>query len=117
MPLKRLDELRTPLAFMLGKTHVEKEFTGLSIAPDITPTLPGYVVLRGVPRNMPDVSNVLFEVGPDYSFRRIVVHALDGSITEFAFRDQKENVPIAEGLFRFSPPQGVETVETGEIGQ
>src|SRR3954469_22127252 len=31
---KKLDDIRSPLAFLLGKTKLEKELRGLSIAPD-----------------------------------------------------------------------------------
>jgi outer membrane lipoprotein carrier protein len=116
MSVKKLDDLRTPLAYMLGKTRLEKEFTGLSLAPDVAPAVPGDTMLRGVPRNMPDVSDVLFEVEPDYSFRGIVVHQLDGSTTEFNFNNQKENVAVSDARFKFSPPPGVETVEAEELG-
>ncbi len=51
MVLKKLDDLRTPLAYLLGRTRLEKEFAGLSLAPDAVPSAPGNVVLRGVPRS------------------------------------------------------------------
>ena len=118
MPLKSLDDLRTPLAYMLGRTRLEKEFTGLSLAPDVAPSLPGNVVLRGVPRSMSDrISSVLLEVAPDGSFQRIVANEVDGSRTEFVFRNQKINIPLPETRFRFAPPAGVETIQADELGQ
>src|SRR6184192_3437922 len=33
--MKQLDDIRSPLAFLLGKTKLEKELAGLSFAPDI----------------------------------------------------------------------------------
>lgn len=118
MSLKNLDDLRTPLAYLLGKTRLEKEFSGLSLAPDVTPSSPGNVVLRGIPRNMSDqVSDVLLEVTPDGLFQRILAHAVDGSTTEFRFANQKENVPIPDARFKFSPPPGVETIQSDELGQ
>ncbi len=118
MPIKSLDDLRTPLAYLLGKTRLEKEFTGLSVAPDVRPSVPGNVVLRGVPRNMSDrISSVLLEVASDGSFQRIVAHEIDGSTTEFVLRNQKIDIPTPEGRFRFSPPAGVEIIQAGELGQ
>src|SRR5579863_6399272 len=35
---KKLDDVRSPLAFLLGKTKLEKELRGLSLAPDVTPS-------------------------------------------------------------------------------
>jgi len=115
--LKKLDDLRTPLAYLLGKTRLEKEFAGLSVAPDIAPLAPGNVVLRGVPRNMGNISEVMFEITPAAQIQRIIAHEVDGSTTEFSFKDQRENAPVPEARFRFSPPPGVETVQSDELGQ
>src|SRR6266404_56916 len=52
--VKQLDDLRTPLRYLLGKTRLQKEFVGLSLAPDAKPSIPGDAVLRGVPRGMED---------------------------------------------------------------
>jgi outer membrane lipoprotein carrier protein len=117
-PVKKLDDLRSPLRYLLGKTKLEKEFRSLSLVPDVKPIAAGDVVLRGVPKGMEDrVSQVLLEVTPDGKLRRIVIEETDGSTTEFQFTDQKENVPIADSRFRFTPPPGVETVEATELSQ
>ncbi len=118
MPLKSLDDLRTPLAYLLGRTRLEKEFTGLSLAPDIAPSVPGNVILRGVPRNMSDrISSVVLEIATDGSFQRIVANEIDGSRTEFIFRNQKIDLPLSESKFKFSPPSGVEIIQADELGQ
>src|SRR5690349_18050475 len=73
-PVKKLDDLRSPLGFLLGKTKLEKELDGLSIATDLTPKVTGDTVLRGIPKSMADrVSQVILEVAPGNWFRRIVV--------------------------------------------
>jgi outer membrane lipoprotein carrier protein len=109
---RKLDDLRSPLAFLLGKSRLEKELRGLSLAPDVTPLVAGDVVLRGVPEAMADrVSEILVEVTPEHQIVRIVIDEVDGSATEYRFSEQKENVAIAEGKFAFRPPAGTETVE------
>lgn len=116
--IKKLDDLRTPLAYLLGKTKLEKEFAGLSLAPDIKPIVPGNLVLRGVPRNMADrISEVIMEINPDGSFQKLVAQEIDGSTTEFRFSNQKENFPLPDSRFKFAPPAGVETVEASELAQ
>lgn len=113
-PVKKLDDLRSPLAFLLGKTKLEKELQGLSVAVDVPPLAPGDVVLRGVPQNLADqISEVLLEITPDDEIARIIAHQLDGSVTEYRFSEQKENVAIADGRFQFTPPPGTETVDGG----
>ena len=115
-PAAKLDDLRSPLAFLLGKTKLEKELKGLSLAPDVTPLNPEDVVLRGVPQAMADrISEILLEVAPDHKIVRIVLTELDGSVTEYRLSQQQEDAPIADSQFQFRPPAGTETVE-GNFG-
>jgi len=115
-PVKDLDDLRSPLRYLLGKTKLEKELEGLSLAPDQKPVEAGDVVLRGIPKGMRDrVSQTLLEIAPDGLIVRIVVDELDGSMTEFRFHQQKENVKIADEQFSFVPPAGVEIVAGTEM--
>lgn len=111
MPVKQLDDLRSPLRYLLGKTKLEKEFENLHIALNAQPINPGDVVLEGVPKGMSErVARTLLEVTPTGYIQRIEVEELDGSITEFRFLQQKENVEIPDAKFHFIPPQGVEVV-------
>lgn len=113
--MKNLDDLRSPLAFLLGKTKLEKELQNLSFAPDVQPWRAEDVILRGVPRGLEDrVSQVLLEITPNHQIARILIHGLDDSITEYRFSDQKENLEVPDGKFRFSAPAGSEVVE--EVG-
>lgn len=110
--LKKLEDLRSPLAFLLGKTKLEKELQGLSFAPDVKAWHEGNRILRGVPRAMEDqVQQVLIEVTPESKIARILIDGTDGSLTEYRLSEQKENVEFSETNFRFSPPQGTEVVE------
>ena len=112
---RKLDDIRSPLAFLLGKSKLEKELQGLSLAPDVTPLAAGDVVLRGVPQAMADrVSEILLEITPDHQIARIVIDEVDGSTTEYRLSDPKENVEIPAARFDFTPPAGTEVVE-GEL--
>jgi len=116
-PARRLEDARSPLAFLLGKTRLEKELRGLSLAPDIEPWQAGDVVLRGVPSALADEwSEVALEITPQNQIVRIMLQGVDGSSTEYRFTAQKENVPSADSRFAFKPPAGTEVVE-GELGQ
>jgi len=111
---KKLEDVRSPLAFLLGKTKLEKELQGLSLAPDVAPLAAGDVALRGVPQAMADrVNEIVLEITPDHQIARIVIQEVDGSSTEYRFGDMKEDVTIADGKFAFKPPAGTETVEGG----
>ena len=114
---KKLEDVRSPLAFLLGKTKLEKELQGLSAAPDIAPMHPGDTVLRGVPKAFADrISEIVLEVTPDSRIVRLVIQGVDGASTEYRFSDQKEDVAIADSRFDFRAPTGTEVVE-GELGQ
>jgi outer membrane lipoprotein carrier protein len=116
-PVKQLDDLRSPLGLLLGKTRLEKELQPLSFAPDIPLLTPGDVVLRGVPRGLAEgINEVILEVTADSRIVRIIVNTADGSETEYRFSDEKENVAIADQRFRFTAPPGVE-VMGAESGQ
>jgi len=115
-PVKQIEDLRSPLRYLLGKTKLEKEFPGLTIAADAKPVNAGDVVLRGVPKGMQErVSQTLLEVTADGLITRIVVEEMDGSVTEFRFLQQKENVQVSDQRFRFTPPPGVEVVQGTEL--
>ena len=116
--VKKLDDLRSPLRYLLGKTKLEKEFSGLSIAPGVKPLDSADVILRGVPKGMEDrVTQVLLEIAPDSQIRAITIEEADGSTTQFRFSDQRQGIYISDGRFRFTPPPGVETVESTGISQ
>ena len=115
-PVKDIDDLRSPLRYLLGKAKLEKEFVDLAIDANAKPVNPGDVVLRGVPKGMQDrVGKTLLEVTPDGLIVRILVEELDGSVTEFRFLQQKENVQVPDQRFRFTPPPGVEVVQGTEL--
>jgi outer membrane lipoprotein carrier protein len=119
--LRKLDDVRSPVAFLLGKTKLENELRGLSKAVDQSPLDPANTLLRGVPQSIVSesmagqVSEVQLEITPSDQIVRIVLMEADGATTEFRFAGWKENLELSESRFQFSPPPGVETVE-GELG-
>lgn len=114
--VKTLDDVRSPLRYLLGKTRLEKELTGLSFATDETPITAGHRMLRGAPKSMGDqISDVLLEITPQYEIVRIVIHENDGSRTEFRFENLEENAEAGDYLFDFSPPHGVEVLEGNSL--
>ncbi len=113
---RKLEDLRSPLAFLLGKTKLENELRGLSKVVDQKPMAADNAVLRGVPKALADqISDVLLEINPANQIVRIVLDGIDGTTTEFRFSDLKENQEVSDRRFEFTPPPGVEVVE-GELG-
>jgi outer membrane lipoprotein carrier protein len=116
--LKKIDDIRSPLRYLLGKTKLEKELDGLSLAPDVAPIQPGGVVRRGIPKAMKErISEVLLEVSPAHQIVRIVIQGTDGTTTDFRFARMEENIPIEDSFFRFRPPPGVTMIEDDQAAQ
>jgi outer membrane lipoprotein carrier protein len=119
--LKKLDDLRSPLAFLLGKTKLENELRGLSKVLDQSPLNSENTLLRGVPQGVVSQSmvgqanEVQLEITPTNQIVRIVLMEADGATTEFRFAGWKENLELSDSRFQFTPPPGVETVE-GQLG-
>lgn len=116
--VKQLDDIRSPLRYLLGKTRLEKELDGLSLAPDVAATSPGGVVLRGIPQGMKDrIGEVLLEISPARQITRIVIREVDGTTTDFRFSRLEEDVPMPDSMFRFVPGPGVEIIQERQITQ
>ena len=109
---RKLDDLRSPIAFLLGKTKLENELHGLSKVVDQAPLNPANTLLRGVPKAMADrIGEVLLEITPSSQLFRIVLTEVDGASTEFRFASPKEDLAMSDRIFEFTPPAGVEMIE------
>jgi len=116
-PSRKLDDLRSPLAYLLGRAKLERVFEGLALAEDVPPLSAGNFVLRGKPRGLAGhLAQVLLEVTPEGRIDRIVAEGQDDSVTEYRFLASKEDEAIPDERFRFVPPAGVEVV-TGGLDQ
>ena len=110
MKLQESEDMRAPLAFLLGRLHFDKEFRNLQARAEGSDTR-----ITGEPKtdNLP-YSQVEFVVAPDYRIRVVKVTAFDRSVLEFAF-DQERVDPALDGkLFQFQMPKGAELVDTGQ---
>ncbi len=108
IPASELDDLRSPLRFLLGHTQLEKELTGLALA--AAPN--GCFTLSGQPKGQEKrVSRVALTVTRDGSINGIEVDEADGAVTRFTFTDEQPNAAIPAETFRFTPPAGVPVVD------
>ena len=106
LPAKQLNDLQSPLRFLLGHTALSREFNGLSIAP-----IEGGYSLSGVPKGMAQrIRSVFFTVDGRGVIHGLQIDETNGSITSFTFTDMEENVPAPDTDFVFIPPPGVTVV-------
>jgi len=111
-PARKLDDLRSPLAYLLGRTKLERVLEGLALSEGVRPDTPGNVVLQGTPRGLAGhLTRVLLEVTLEGRIDRIVAEGQDDSVTEYKLSESKEDVEIADERFRFVPPAGVEVIQ------
>jgi outer membrane lipoprotein carrier protein len=103
MSLKETDDMRAPLAFLLGKLQFDKEFRTFRTLPDGPST---FITATPKSDKMP-YTEVTFLVDPNFTIRWLNVKGQDGSQLDFAFSAEKRNPPIAESMFKFTPPLGV----------
>lgn len=107
IPAKQLDDLRSPLRFLLGHTQLEKELVGLSM----TPGPNGSFTLTGKPKGQEQrVPRMALTVTAEGSILSIEVDENDGSNTRFTFSGEQVNAPAPAGAFEFNAPTGVTIV-------
>lgn len=109
IPAKKLDDLRSPLRFLLGHTELQKELKGLSLAP-----VNGGFSLSGTPKGMQGRIRLLtLTVDAQGVIHDMRIEETDGATTDFSFTDMHENVPVPDSDFVFTPPPGVIIVDGG----
>jgi len=105
---KKLDDLRSPLRFLLGHTELEKELGGLTATPDGK----GNEVLSGVPKGLEDrASSLKITAAPDGTILAMTIEQTDGVTNAFRFSGEADNVSAPSSAFVFTPPPGVHVVE------
>jgi len=106
-PAKELDDLRSPLRLLLGHTQLAKELDNLTIAP-----AGASFVLSGTPKQdaAQRIQSLALTVTADGAITAIRMQESDGAVTDFAFTDMHENVPVPANTFVFTPPPGVVVV-------
>ena len=107
MILKEADDMKAPLAFLLGRLQFHDDFREFRSRPEADG-----LFITAIPKSdkMP-YSEVSFLTGTDFAIRKLVVKGQDASTLEFLFTNEKVNPPIADTMFQFTPPAGVEYVD------
>jgi outer membrane lipoprotein carrier protein len=102
-PAKQLDDLRSPLRFLLGHTEIAKELEGLTLT-----LVSGGYTLSGVPKGMAQtVESIGITVDAAGQILGMRIVQADGAETSFVFTDIRENVATPDSKFEFTPPPGV----------
>ncbi len=108
VPAKQLDDLRSPLALLLGHAALAKQLQGLTL----TPHPDGEFTLSGVPRGLEKrVAELRVEANAAGVIEELIVEEVDGARNSFHFADEQPNAPAPPGDFVFTPPPGTHIVQ------
>jgi outer membrane lipoprotein carrier protein len=108
VPAKKLDDLRSPLRFLLGHTQLAKELNNLQI----TPAENGNFTLSGIPKNMEQrIASLIITASSDGIIQSMRIEETDGAINTFTFTDEKPNAPATDTDFIFHAPAGTNIID------
>jgi outer membrane lipoprotein carrier protein len=102
MKAKESEDMRAPLAFLLGRLHFEKDFQNFQSRPEGADT---WVTAEPKSPDLP-YTKVEFQVTPDFQIRRLLVTGQDYSVFDYRFDQEKLNPPLDAKLFQFQLPSG-----------
>jgi outer membrane lipoprotein carrier protein len=106
--MKSVEDMRAPLAFLLGRLNFHDDFSKFDASPQ-----GAQVFLTAIPKsNKMPYTEVSFLTGADFVIHRLIVKQQDGAVLEYSFDGEKTNVPVPDSMFKFTPPPGVEFVDS-----
>lgn len=106
VPLKDTEDMRAPLAFLLGRLDMKKEFRDFQVHPGDGGT---WLNASAKSDRLP-YEKVDMLIASDGAIRQLKVLGRDESVMTFAFNDEKLNPKVSDKLFHFTIPQGADVV-------
>ena len=108
--LKETEDLRAPMAFLLGRLDFSKDFQGFETRQES-----GGVWVSAVPKSdKVPYRQAQFLVTPDSRIARLVITGQDNSVLDFTFTGEKRNESLNDTLFRFQLPPGAQYVDSSQ---
>jgi outer membrane lipoprotein carrier protein len=111
MKVQESDDMRAPLAFLLGKLNFQKEFRNVQARPEGAGT--GTRITAEPKTDSLPYSAVEFVVTAQSRIREVKVTGFDHSTLDFTFEEESLNPALDGKLFQFQAPPGAEVVEGG----
>jgi len=108
--VKETDDMRIPLAFLLGTLDFQKDFGKFETRQEGANTY-----IKATPKNDKLLfTDVAMLIAPDSTLRQVSITSQDSSIMQFVLEGEKRNLPVAASLFRFTAPPGAKVVDLKE---
>jgi outer membrane lipoprotein carrier protein len=111
VPLKDTEDMRAPLAFLLGKLDMKKEFRDFAVSEGEG----GSWLKASAKSDRVPYKTVEMLIGLNGSVRQLKVAGRDESLLTYTFQDEKLNPPVADSIFHFTVPLGAQVVDTVEF--
>ncbi len=112
LPIRDTEDMRAPLAFLLGHLDLKKEFRDFATHPgEGSMWLDASAKSDRVP-----YERVEMLVGENGSIGRLKILGRDGSAMDFVFTDERLNPPVDDKLFHFAIPPGAEVIDAVDFG-
>lgn len=111
-PMPATDQATTATVFLTGKGDLTRDFT---VSFGQLPQAPaGSTVLKLIPRQAErDYDTLLLAVAPSNQIQMLSAADRQGGQSTFTFSDIKENTGLADKIFTFKIPRGVDVVRSG----
>ena len=113
VPLKDTEDMRAPLAFLLGRLDLKKEFQNFATRPGEDG---GTWLVASAKSDRAPYEQVDMLIAADGSVRHLKVAGHDQSVLDFSFSQELLNPPVADALFHFTIPPGAEVVDSIQYG-
>ena len=107
MKLRESEDLRAPLAFLLGRLDFKRDFGEFRVRAEAD----GQWITALPKSDRLPYRQVEFLVTPAFEIRQLRVAGQDNSVLEFRFAGERVNPPLSDALFTFQAPPGAEVVE------
>ncbi|MDQ6759219.1 MAG: outer membrane lipoprotein carrier protein LolA [Acidobacteriota bacterium] len=112
MPLKESEDMRAPLAFLLGKLDFGKEFRDISMKSEAE----NHLISATAKSDKLPYDRIEMLITPGFEIRRLLVNGLDKSVLTYRFDQEKLNPQVDDGQFKFQMPAGA-TLVNPDIAQ
>jgi outer membrane lipoprotein carrier protein len=105
--LKASEDMRAPLAFLLGKLDFAKDFRDFDLKVEGT----NYLITASAKNDKFPYEKVQMLVTPDYEIQRLTITLQDMSLLTFQLDAEKVNPVVNDALFKFQMPAGATLVD------
>ena len=113
VPLKDTEDMRAPLAFLLGRLDLKRDFRDI----EVSGSGPGDWTLTAKAKNdrLP-YESIVMRIESDGSISAVKIIGRDESVLKYSFADEKLNPRVSDEAFRLTIPPGATVGDALEFG-